>query len=374
MGKKNSDTLSLACRFRESKLVLFLIEYPFSSLNDILIKNLVNIPKNWEDVNNSVKHLVKERIVNQVHRWEVSQYFVYNFLDSLDQRPIAHFLMLKEEVTSIIENIEKISNRKLCQDFKKHYSIKDLRAVSKLKFQKKRFIRYHFGIDENVDVGEQILFKFLNLYYVKVKTYLSEKKKILHMDESYIKRKKWYYHDELYSLFDDMKRFLENYDGKPETWNFSFPELNGFVRHLDTEYECDLLYYQNLKSKRSWAERVKIAKVCAVVTKKQVSEDLEILMKSVTKIIAPLMRKGVPDSDIADHLAIDENLDYAKIHYLIRKEEGTHQILSSETYDEEVLNYADEERALLKEVKDESEREKIKKIFKSVFREELIGV
>lgn len=371
---QNSDTLSLGCRFRESKLVLFLIEYPFSSLNDILIKNLVNIPKNWEDVNNSVKHLVKERIVNQVHRWEVSQYFVYNFLDSLDQRPIAHFLMLKEEVTSIIENTEKISNRKLCQDFKKHYSIKDLRAVSKSKFQKIRFIKYHFGIDENVDVREQILFKFLNLYYVKVKTYLFEKKKILHMDESYIKQKKWYYHDELYSLFDDMKRFLENYDVKPETWNFSFPELNGFVRHLDSEYEWNLLYYQNLKSKRSWAERVKIAKVCAVVTKKQVSEDLEILMKSVTKIIAPLMRKGVPDSDIADHLAIDQNLDYAKIHYLLRKEEGTHQILSSETYDEEVLNYADEARALLKEVKDESEREKIEKIFKSVFGEELIEV
>lgn len=371
MGKQNPDNLSLARRILESKLLLFLIEYPFSSINDILIKNLINIPKNWEDVNNSIKHLVREGIISQVYSWDVSEYYVKNYLE---QHPNAYFLMLKHEVMSIIETKEKFRNCKLYQDFKKHYSIKDLLVVSKSKFQKIRFIKYHFDIDENVDVREQILFKFLNLYYVKVKTYLFEKKKILHMDESYIKQKKWYYHYELYSLFNDMRRFLENYDGKPETWNFSFPELNGFVRHLDTEYEWDLLYYQNLKSKRSWAERVKIAKVCAVVTKKQVSEDLKILMKSVTKIIAPLMRKGVPDSDIADHLAIDQNLDYAKIHYLLRKEEGTHQILSSETYDEMVLNYADEARALLKEVKDESEREKIEKIFKSVFREELIEV
>ena len=374
MGKKNFDTLSLACRFLESKLILFLIEYPFSSKKDIQKKNHINIPKNWEDVKNSLDRLVEKRIIWRVHNWHISQYFVYELLDSLEHSPTANFLRLKEIVMSLIENTEKIRNCKLCKKFKQHYSINDLRNISKSKFQKIRFIKYHFDIDENVDVREQILFKFLNLYYVKVKTYLSEKKKILHMDESYIKRKKWYYHDELYSLFDDMRRFLENYDGKPETWNFSFPELNDFVNHLDTEYEWDLLYYQNLKSKRSWAERVKIAKVCAVVTKKQVSEDLKILMKSVTKIIAPLMRKGVPDSDIADHLAIDQNLDNGKIHYLPRKEEGTHQILSSETYDEEVLNYADEERALLKEVKGKSEREKIEKIFKSVFGEELIGV
>ena len=369
---QNSDTLSLACRFRESKLVLFLIEYPFSSLNDILIKNLVNIPKNWEDVNNSVKHLVKERIVNQVHRWEVSQYFVYNFLDSLDQRPIAHFLMLKEYVMLKIENIDNIRNCKLCQDFKKHYSIKDLRAVSKSKFQKIRFIRYHFGIDENVDVREQILFKFLNLYYVKVKTYLSEKKKILHMDESYIKRKKWYYHDELYSLFDDMGRFLENYDGKPETWNFSFPELNSFVNHLDTEYEWDLLYYQNLKSKRSWAERVKIARMCEVKTKKQVSEDLVLPMKVITKIIAPLKRKGVPDAEYQKYLCVKENFDYAKIHYLRNKEEGEHQIFSFETDDEIVLSYAEDARVLLRETGDESEYNKIKKTYESFFKEKIV--
>ena len=59
MGTQNPDNLSLARRILESKLLLFLIEHPFSSVNDILMKNLVNIPKNWEDVNNSVKHLVK---------------------------------------------------------------------------------------------------------------------------------------------------------------------------------------------------------------------------------------------------------------------------------------------------------------------------
>jgi len=111
---QNSDTLSLACRFRESKLVLFLIEYPFSSRNDILIKNLVNIPKNWEDVNNSIKHLVREGIVSQVYSWDVSKYYVKNYLE---QHPNAHFLMLKHEVMSIIETKEKFRNCKLLERF-----------------------------------------------------------------------------------------------------------------------------------------------------------------------------------------------------------------------------------------------------------------
>ena len=100
----------------------------------------------------------------------------------------------------------------------------------------------------------------------------------------------------------------------------------------------------------------------------------ELEYNSQIEKLASLMVDDKLSPDEQDPNKLKKYHDYAKIHYLVRKEEGTHQIFSSETYDEEALNYADEERALLKEVKGKSEREKIKKIFKSVFREELIEV
>src|SRR3989442_13380490 len=198
--------LSRKVSCRQSKLVLFIASNPFCNLQEILDKS--GITKNWSDLKHDLNRLVEIRCIRKVNWWQGERYYFPLFSEpSLHTTSI--LLEVKNRIFSHIESNEPIRNNRVCLDFARQHKITNFTKIPRYKFEADD--AYKLGLLPNKPLHEQVLEKFLNLYFFMTKFMLYEYKKNKRFGEAVAVRQKESREIKLLEFLRGFEAFLNKY-------------------------------------------------------------------------------------------------------------------------------------------------------------------
>ena len=282
---------TFAARCRASKALLYIISHPLCNLNAIYDSGVVS--KNWYEVKSTIETLVRCKLIQRANWWTVPVYFVRQYLEP-EERITANHLLLKDEFFRVIKS-KKMSDQ-LFNEFTSHYGLKsDISSMPKGIFEKE-LMHYQEGLDSKLSCREQILRKFVILYFQMVKIMLLRYRRDKEIDPRQARSNKDSREREIITFLLSFTDFVDSDDQGPFL-SRRFRTYHEISNYLDDEFHDYLNYYKKLTQNAIQVKQVINTYYQTILqTKKDASENEEITMKQVSNRIRPYEKPdGAPD-------------------------------------------------------------------------------
>ena len=269
---------SLPVSIRRSRIILYIIDNPFCTLDEIYENSWAS--EHWKDVRSDLDYFVKNNFTNKTSWWSNQVYFVTQYLDPFD-RITSNHLLLKDEIFSFMRSNEYIRNSTPYKEFVTYYKLGKNLVIPKGRI-KKKIMHYRKKLDLPEKPFEQILRKLIILYFIQLKILLLEYNKNKKVGYEYAMYRKDSRERQLVTFLHNFKGFLSEFGRQPYFNSRAYPSYEELSKYLDYIHDVEINYY-NILSKHGLdtAELVKTYIQCSLKTKKDVAQKLDKSMKQI---------------------------------------------------------------------------------------------
>ncbi|MDE1876736.1 MAG: hypothetical protein KGH86_07930 [Thaumarchaeota archaeon] len=267
---------------RKARLLLYITQHPFCSKTDICESG--NVSSNGPDVGEDLKELIQTRRIKKANWWNNEVYYIQNLLEPSD-RITANLLENKDEIFSKIESNKHIMSSKLGNEFIEHYNMQDNFAkITKSRISLK-LMKYENNLDPEKSLFEQIVRKYLVIYFLKTQNLLLEYKKNCNSSKAnaIVRREV-----RLVEFLLEFRGFITK-NNNEIFLSQSFSDHTKISEHLDRIYNVERYHQHSLWSgRKSMRDSIKTYFISRLKTKKDASEIFDLSMKQTGNTISSL--------------------------------------------------------------------------------------
>ena len=270
---------------RKAKLLLYITQYPFCNKTDICKSG--NVSSNGPDVGKDLEEFVQARRIKKANWWDNEVYYIRNLLEP-SNLIIANLLENKDEIFSKIESDRHIMSSRVGNEFVKHYNMRDnFSKITKKKISLK-LMEYENNLDPKKSPFEQLVRKYLIIYFLKTQNLLLEYKKNCKNSKSNAIARRELREARLAEFLLGFRGFITKNDN--ETFlSQSFSDHIKISESLDMTYNIERYHQHSLWAGRnSMTDSIRVYFNSRLKSKKDASEISGKSMKQTGNVISPL--------------------------------------------------------------------------------------
>lgn len=262
--------------------------HPNCNRNDIYDSGVVS--KNWYKAKDAIEYLVRCKVIQSANWWTVQVYFVRQYLEP-EERITANHLFLKDELFRAIKSIHPLFN-----EFASHYGLKPETSSMPKGIFEKELMHYQAGLGPILSYREQILRKFVIIYFQMVKIMLLQYRRDKETCPEQATFNKDWREREMITFLLGFLDFVYH-DGKRQFISGRFRTGHELSSNLDSKYhDCHNHYKRLTQNANPLQVVIDTYYLSLLQTRTDAAQDEDITRKQVSNRIRPYEKSdGAPD-------------------------------------------------------------------------------